>query len=62
MQTIQPAAALRVRTTLYELIDAINEQVQPGEDGLVAAVVLHLFASGQIKFSCAFEHPCVNSS
>jgi len=37
-------------TTLYELIDAISEQVQPGEDGLVAEVVLHLLETGRIKF------------
>jgi hypothetical protein len=39
-----------VRTTLYELIQAINEQVPPEEDGLVAGIVLHMLASGQIKF------------
>ena len=37
-------------TTLYELIDAISEEVQAGEDGLVAEVVLHLLETGQIKF------------
>ena len=36
-------------TTLYGLIDAISEEVQPGEDGLVAEVVFHLLETGQIK-------------
>jgi hypothetical protein len=39
-----------MRTTLYELIEAINEQVQPEEDRLVAGIVLHMLATGQIKF------------
>lgn len=39
-----------VRTTLYELIQAINEQLPPEEDGLVPGIVLHMLATGQIKF------------
>jgi predicted DNA-binding protein len=37
------------KTTLYELIDAINAEVQPGEDQLVAEVVLHLIETGQAQ-------------
>lgn len=36
-------------TTLYELIHAISEEVQPGEDGLLAEVVLDLLETDQIK-------------
>jgi len=39
-----------VKTTLYELIDTINEEVQPAEDRLVAEVVIDLFETGKIKF------------
>lgn len=39
-----------VRTTLYDLIEAIGEEVPPGEERLVAEIVMHLFESGQIKF------------
>jgi len=35
--------------TPYELIDAISGEVQPGEDQLVAEVLLHLFETGRIK-------------
>jgi len=35
---------------LYELIEAINEQVQPGEDRLVVETVLDLIETGQITF------------
>jgi len=38
-----------VKTTLYELIEAISEEVPPEEDDLVTEVVLHLFDSGKIK-------------
>jgi len=37
-----------IETTLYELIEAINEQVQPGEDRLVVETVLDLIDTGQI--------------
>jgi hypothetical protein len=37
------------KITLYELIDVISEEVQPGDDQLVAEVVLHLFETGQAK-------------
>ena len=39
-----------IETTLYELIGAINEQVQPGEDRLVVETVLDLIDTGQITF------------
>ena len=39
-----------IETTLYELIGAINEHVQPGEDLLVVETVLHLIDTGQITF------------
>ncbi len=38
-----------VTATLYELIEAINEEVQPEEGGLVAATVLHLANAGKIR-------------
>ena len=42
-----------VRTTLYELIAAINEDVQPEEDWVVTDVVLEWFESGRAKFLAA---------
>jgi len=39
-----------IETTLYELIEAINEQVQPGEDRLVVEAVLDLIETGRITF------------
>ena len=35
--------------TLEELIKAVSEEVEPGEDQLVAEVVLHLLDTGRIK-------------
>ncbi len=45
----QPEGAT-ITTTLGELIGAINEEIEPEEDRLVAQVVLHLLESGRIKF------------
>ena len=44
------SGSLTIETTLYELIEAINEQVQPGEDRLVIEAVLDLIETGQITF------------
>lgn len=45
----QPELAT-ITTTLGELIGAINEELEPEEDHLVAKVVLHLLETGRIKF------------
>ena len=37
-------------TTLRELIEAINEEVPPEKDHLVAQIVLDLLDTGRIKF------------
>jgi hypothetical protein len=37
-------------TTLYDLIEAISEQVAPDEDHLVTATLVHLINSGQVRF------------
>jgi len=53
--TIEPVRPklTAVKTTLYELIGAINDAVQPGEDWLVVETVLDLFDTGQAKFLSA---------
>jgi hypothetical protein len=38
------------RATLYDLIEAISEELPFGEDKLVAKIVMHLFESGQVRF------------
>ena len=37
------------RTNLYRLIEAIQEEVPPGEDALVIAVVSHLLGTDKIR-------------
>jgi hypothetical protein len=37
------------KTNLYRLIEAIQEEVSPGEDKLVVAVVSHLMRAGSIR-------------
>ena len=48
-----PASAepTTVETTLYDLIDAISAEVEPGEDDLIIATVVHLLNSGRVKFT-----------
>ena len=40
-----------VRTTLYELIEAIRSQLPRDDDHIVAQTVYHLIKSGKIKFA-----------
>jgi hypothetical protein len=39
-----------IQTTLYELINAINEAIAPGEEDLVVPLVLHLVQVGRVAF------------
>jgi hypothetical protein len=38
-----------IETTLYELIEAISQEVEPEEDSLIAATVRHLTDTGKVK-------------
>ena len=40
-----------VKTTLYELIDAISDEVLPGEEKLVGEVVVNMFNTEKVKFT-----------
>ena len=40
-----------VKTTLYKLIDAISDEVLPGEEKLVVEVVLNMFNTEKVKFT-----------
>lgn len=50
------------RTTLYDVIMAINEEVPPEEDALVTETVLHLINTGQIKKSNTRRRNCSSSA
>jgi hypothetical protein len=39
-----------IHTTLYDLIEALSQEVGPGEDHLVTAALVHLINSGGVKF------------
>ena len=40
-----------ITTTLYELIEAIEEEVGPGNGQLVTETILYLLDTGKIRFS-----------
>lgn len=42
--------ASSIQTTLYELVEAIGEEIGMGEERLIAKTVLHLLATGKVKF------------
>jgi hypothetical protein len=37
-------------TTLYDLIDAINGEMEPGEDTMLVETVSHILNSNKVKF------------
>ena len=39
----------RIVTTLYDLIAALHESIEPGEEDLVTAAVVHLVNAGHVK-------------
>lgn len=39
-----------IRTTLYELIEAISEEVEKGEEELIPKIVSHVLDSGKVRF------------
>lgn len=43
--------SLVIKTTLYELIEAINAVVRPGEEDLVVPAVMHLLDTSHVTFS-----------
>ena len=45
-----------IKTTLYDLIEAINSEVSPEEDALVIATVMDLLKSGRVRFLDVQEH------
>jgi hypothetical protein len=46
----QAETPTRITTTLYELIAALQNVVDPDADALVVATVMHLLRSGQLTF------------
>ena len=40
-----------IRTTLYDLMAALQDNVDPSEDTLVVAIVYHLLCEGRVTFS-----------
>jgi len=46
----------QTRISLYELVEAVSDEVEPGEDNLIPKTIQHLFDSGQAKFTdCSTE-------
>ena len=44
-----------VRTTLYELIEALSDVVESGDETLVHAVLLDLMDSGRMRTTCSLD-------
>ena len=44
-----------ITTTLYDLIAALQDVVQPGEDALVVATMVHLLCTGRITLLSGIE-------
>jgi hypothetical protein len=49
--SLTTTAPATIQTTLYDLIAAIDAEVEPGEEELVTAAVIHLLNSGRARFA-----------
>jgi hypothetical protein len=47
----------RIRTNFYDLIQAINEEVEPDQDALVTSTVMNIVESGKAKWIKYHRHP-----
>ena len=47
---VQKALPSRLTTTLYDLVAAVQAVMEPDEDELVVATVVHILRAGQITF------------
>jgi hypothetical protein len=47
---VTPGAQSPLITTLYDLIAALTEDVEPWEDDVVTAAVVHLCQTGRLRF------------
>ena len=47
---VDPIVHTPTITTLYELIEALQNQVEPEDDVVVTAAVVHLCNAGYVKF------------
>jgi hypothetical protein len=45
----QPDDPTTIQTTLYDLITALHDAVEPGEEALVVTAMMHLLQAGRIK-------------
>ncbi len=49
-KTQAPSQHAAIITTVYDLIAALNEDVEVGEEDVVTAAVVHLCHSGRLRF------------
>ncbi len=38
-----------IQTSLYDLIEAVSEKINPGEEDLIDLTLLHIFSSDEFK-------------
>ena len=55
LQGLLESKTITTKTNLYRLIEAIQEEVSPGDDALVVAVVSHLLSTGRIRVPLSSE-------
>ena len=58
----QHSGSTTIEATLYELIETISNQVQPGEDKVVVGTLLDLIETGQITFPDSIEESALSLS
>jgi hypothetical protein len=47
----KPRRTEKIKTTLFDLIDAINDEIKAGEEDMVFLVISDLISTGRLKFT-----------
>ena len=50
----------RMESNLYDLIQAVSEEVAPGEEALIPKTIQHLFDTGKVRFIDCSSELCNN--
>lgn len=56
MNTINQSENQKVTTSLYSIIESIEEELSTDESGLIPSIIAHMIESGKIRLTCETDN------
>ncbi|RJP78776.1 MAG: hypothetical protein C4522_12050 [Desulfobacteraceae bacterium] len=56
MNTINQSENEKVTTSLYSIIESIEEELRTGESEMIPTIIAHMIESGKIKLTCETDN------